>query len=333
LSFDRRYFSRQLVLEGFGAKAQRRLARSHVLVSGLGGTGTVAALNLAIAGVGRLSLLDRDVISTENLHRQPMYTLADVGMSKAEVAAQFLLQRVPGLNVDYHTDSLERGNATRLLGDADLALDCLDNMEARHALNGACVSSEVPLVHTGGIGWEASAAVFWSPKSACLECLIPTGGDEGLSSCEEVGVLGAVTSYAASVGALESLKLLAGAPSWLTGRMLYFDGRTGESQVVTLERRESCETCGSGSRGRSSEQVVQLCGKGEFYVNRAFPSRSFVALSKKLRDEARAMGDSIILVRRGGAEVSLFRSGGALVKGAPSPEEARAILKGLTATG
>ncbi|MDA4132880.1 MAG: ThiF family adenylyltransferase, partial [Thaumarchaeota archaeon] len=100
MSFDRRYFSRQLVLEGFGAKAQRRLARSHVLVSGLGGTGTVAALNLAIAGVGRLSLLDRDVISTENLHRQPMYTLADVGMSKAEVAAQFLLQRVPGLNVD-----------------------------------------------------------------------------------------------------------------------------------------------------------------------------------------------------------------------------------------
>jgi molybdopterin/thiamine biosynthesis adenylyltransferase len=330
LSFDRRYFSRQLVLDGFGAKAQKRLAGSHTLVAGLGGTGCVAAVNLALAGVGRLSLLDRDVVSVENLHRQPIYTNADVGMSKAEVAARFLSERAPGLKVDYHTESLDRSNASRLLGAADLALDCLDNMEARHALNEACVKRQVPLVHTGGIGWEASAAVFWSPKGACLECLVPAAADERLSSCEEVGVLGAVTSYAASVGALEAVKLLAGIPSSLVGRMLYYDGRTGDSRVVDLERRENCGVCGSGSRpAGGGGRVVQLCGDGEFYVSRAFPSRSFPALVRRLRGDARVMGDSIILVEHGRAEASLFRGGGALVKGVSTEEEAKEVLRDL----
>jgi molybdopterin/thiamine biosynthesis adenylyltransferase len=331
LSFDRRYFSRQLVLDGFGAKAQKRLAGSHALVAGLGGTGCVAAVNVALAGVGHLSLLDRDVVSVENLHRQPIYTNADVGMSKAEVAARFLSERAPRLKVDYHTESLDRSNAFRLLGGADLALDCLDNMEARHALNEACVRRQVPLVHTGGIGWEASAAVFWSPRAACLECLVPAAADEQeLPSCEEVGVLGAVTSYAASVGALEAVKLLAGIPPSLAGRMLFFDGRTGDSRVVDLEKRESCGVCGSGSRPPGGGgRVVQLCGDGEFYVSRAFPSRSFSVLARKLRADARAMGDSIILIAHGRAEVSLFRGGGALVKGVSSGDEAREILRDL----
>ena len=240
-------------------------------MAGLGGTGSVAAVNLALAGVGHISLLDRDVVSLENLHRQPVYTLADVGMSKAEVAAGFLSTRVPGLKVDYHTDNLERRNASRLLGDADLAIDCLDNMEARHALNEACVGAGVPMVYTGGVGWDASAAVFWSPRGACLECLIPSGAAEELPSCEEVGVMGAVTSYAASVGALEAVKTLAGVPSSLVGRMLYYDGREGESRLITLKRRESCGVCGSGSEHVAARPVVQLCGKEEFYVARAFP--------------------------------------------------------------
>jgi len=329
LSFDRRYFSRQLVLEGFGEGAQRRLASSRVLVAGLGGTGSVAAVNLALAGVGHLSLLDRDVVSVENLHRQPIYTIADVGMSKAEIAARFLSERVPRLKVDYHTDNLERRNASRLLGDSDLSIDCLDNMDARHALNEACVRTEVPMVHTGGIGWDASAAVFWSPRAACLECLVPSGTAGALPSCEEVGVIGPVTSYAASVGALEAVKLLARVPSSLVGKMLYYDGRKGESRTITLERRKSCAVCGSGSKHRAGRSVVQLCGKGEFYVGEAFPPRSFAELGQRLRGEARAMGDSLILVGRGRTDVSLFKSGGALVKGASSPEEARKILSDL----
>src|SRR5208283_2185202 len=154
LSFDERYFARQLVLDGFGRRAQARLAESSALIAGLGGTGSVMAVNLALAGVGEMTLIDRDVVSLENLHRQPIYSLSDVGKSKAEVAAGFIAARVPGVKVRYRAESIDDLNSLDILGGSDVGVDCLDNMPARLALNSACVKRELPLVHTGGIGWE-----------------------------------------------------------------------------------------------------------------------------------------------------------------------------------
>ena len=270
MTFDRRYFSRQLVLSDFGAPAQKRLAGSRVLVGGLGGTGSVVATNLCLAGVGSLSLVDRDVVSIENLHRQPIYSLKDVGMAKAEVAAGYLSQRVNGLSVDYSTESLDRNNASKLLDDVDVAVDCFDGMEARLALNAACAAKGVPMVHTGAVGWEASVAAFKASQGACLECVFPEA-DTRLPSCEEVGVLGAVTSLAGSLGALEAIKLLAGKPSSLLGKMLYFDGKSFEFRLVDLQKRSDCGACGSGAQRSTREAAVRLCGDEEFYFTRGLP--------------------------------------------------------------
>jgi len=329
LSYDRRYFSRQLALEGFGGEGQARLAGSHAVVVGLGGTGSSVAVNLAIGGVGRLTLVDRDVVSAENLHRQPTYTLADVGMSKAEVVSRYLRERVPGLRVDYHAASLGTGNAPRLIRDAEMAVDCLDNFAGRYALNAACVEQGIPMLHTGGMGWEASAGVFWSPRTACFECVFPGARDEDYPACEDVGVLGALTSYIGSVGSIEVVKILSGMESGLLGAMLVFDGRRMESHTVRFERRPGCGACGSGRHPRRERRVVELCGGNELYVSDAFPPRSFGRLARSLAERTKRMGDSILVARVGDLEVSLFRSGGMLVKGSSSPEDARRISSAL----
>ncbi len=322
---DGRYFSRQLVLNGFGASAQKRLARSRVLVAGLGGTGCIVATDLSLAGVGHMTIVDRDVVSVENLHRQPIYSNEDLGIAKAEVAAGYLSERGKGLTVDYSTENLGRDNASSFLDGVDLAVDCLDGMDARLALNAACATKGIPMVHTGAIGWEASVAVLWASRGACLECVFPVV-DTQLPTCEEVGVLGAVTSVAGSLGALEAVKLLARVPSSLLGRMLYFDGRTFDFRVVDLQKRSDCAACGSGIRRVTRDVTVRLCGVGEYYLTRAFSPGSFTSLSRRLGASAIAMGDSVILLRQGRIELSLFRTGNALVKGARSAEEASDAL-------
>ncbi len=328
MSFDRQYFSRQLSLDGFGAAAQRRLARSHVVVAGLGGTGSVVATNLCLAGVGRMTLVDRDVVSTENLHRQPAYSLGDVGKAKAEVMSDFLLSRNRATRVDYHVDSLDRENAKRLVSTADVAVDCLDNLPARLALNGACVERSVPLVHTGAAGWDASMGAFWSPRSACLECLFPSAAEDPMPSCEEAGILGAIASQVASAGSLEALKILARLPPSYVGRMMFLDARTGETRTISIAKRPDCGACGRSPSPTKEPSLVQLCGGREFYVARAFNPRSFTKITRSFGGAVR-LGESVATARLGQLNISLFKSGGMLVKGASSPQDVDRALREL----
>lgn len=328
MSFDRRYFSRQLSLDGFGPLAQRRLAGSRALVAGLGGTGSVVATQLALAGVGHLTLVDRDVVSTENLHRQPIYSLADVGMAKAEAAAAFLRERVPGVKIEFDVDSLDDLNSHRVLGRADLAADCLDNLPSRLALNRACVEKGIPLVHTGATGWDASSGTFWAPRSACLECLFPAGTHDPVPSCEEAGALASITSESGSAGSLEAIKILAGLPPSLIGKVVFFDGRTGESRTVAVAKRPDCGACGRSPSPPKEYAPIQLCGGSEFYVARAFEPRSFTKVVRSLGG-GRLLGDSVAMVRVGALSISLFKSGGVLVKGASSREEVQRALAAL----
>ena len=304
------------------------------------------AVHLALAGVGELTLVDRDVVSRENLHRQPVYALSDIGKSKAEVAAGFLSDRVPGLRARYRAESIDDESASEILRGSDLAVDCLDNMAARRALNSACVGAQVPLVHTGGIGWEVSEAVFWSPGTACLECLFPRGPDgaspldaDALPSCEQVGALGAVTGLVASLGAIDAIKLLIGEQPASLGKMLVWDGRSGESQIVRIKRRAECGACGKSAPGRSRREaprkghgaVIELCGGKEFYIRGAFPPGSFPMLGMGSGGRRTKMGESIIQATVGDAEVSLFRTGGVLVKGVSSADEARRVARAVGA--
>ncbi|MDA4122247.1 MAG: HesA/MoeB/ThiF family protein [Thaumarchaeota archaeon] len=347
MSIDDRYFARQLVLDGFGRSSQERLARSKVLIAGLGGTGSLMAVHLALAGVGRLTLVDRDVVSFENLHRQPIYAMDDVGKSKAEVAAKFVSDRVPRLKVAYRTESIDQRNSLDLLGNADLAVDCLDSMDGRRALNSSCVERKKPFVHTGAIGWEVSEAVLWPGRTACFECLFPpvaqTHGEyEDLPSCDQVGTLGPVVAMAASLGATDAIKVLATQERVTLGRMTVWDGRSGEIHRVDIKRRSDCAACGTHSAravknpqsqiGKS--RVIELCGGREYYVTNILSPAHFADAGRRfLARGAEMRGESIVHIRVGEVEVSLFRAGGAVVRGVPSAREAAKVIKELGLEG
>jgi molybdopterin/thiamine biosynthesis adenylyltransferase len=299
---------------------------------GLGGTGCSVATNLALAGVGRLSLLDRDIVSLENLHRQPIYSLADVGTSKAETAARFLEARSPYLKIRYSAESLDAANSEGFLKDVDIAVDCLDNVESRLALNRACARKRIPMLYTGSIGWEGALGLFLSPRTACLECLIPRSRQE-LPSCEEVGVLGASTSVIGSLAALEAVAWLIKGKSPLLGKLLVYDFDRLSSNTIPVQKRASCMTCGSlapssGVR-RSSRKTITLCGAGEYYLPRAYDSASYERILVEAPQGVRIQrrGSSVALAKLpNGVTLALFRRGAVLIRGAGSAREAEQLL-------
>lgn len=333
-------FDRQVPLADFGRRGQLSLSRSRAVVVGLGGTGCSAALNLGLAGVGNLVLIDRDVISVENLHRQALYSPQDVGRSKAEVASAFIAGRTSA-TVEFHALSIDGSNASSLLRGADIVLDCLDNFAARYSVNRACVDGRIPMVHTGSLGWEGSVAVFKSPETACLECLFHDVDDGSLPTCETAGALGATTSTIGSLGAVQAIRLLSGARSPLLGRILVEDFRSAESRSVAVAKRSDCQACGTTKRRKitaRARSIVSLCGDGEYYHSGAYGANGLARIELALSRPAGSrqagvsaverLGTSLIRLRfRGWEEASLFKGGGILVRGVHSKERATAIVR------
>ena len=332
---DRKYFSRQIALSNLGTRGQAKLARTTALVVGLGGTGCVASVLLALSGVGKLILVDRDIVTLENLHRQPVYSRNDIGKAKAEVCASFIEERAPPTKVEYRAQIVDSSNIGELVQSADVAVDCLDNLESRHALNSSCVKEGIPLVHTGALGWEGSVAVFRTPDTACLECMLPPGNPDELARCEEVGVLGASTSTIGSLGALEAIKLAAGIVSPLIGKILVIDFLTDEQHAASVAKRRSCAACGDGKQKERDSRLITLCGSGEYYWPNAYGPSEFPLIARSLTRSipVKRMGDSLILARLGGSEIALFRRGGVLIRGAGSEEHARTMAMSLLQAG
>ncbi|MBI3023989.1 MAG: HesA/MoeB/ThiF family protein [Thaumarchaeota archaeon] len=328
---DRKYFSRQVALSDLGTRGQAKLAETTALVVGLGGTGCVASVLLALSGVGKLILVDRDIVTFENLHRQPVYSRNDMGKAKAEVCASFIENRAPSTKVEYEAQILDGSNAGELVRAADIALDCLDNLGGRQVLNRSCVEEGVPLVHTGALGWEGSVAVFKSPDTACLECLLPPGSADELARCEDVGVLGTTTSTIGSLGALEAIKLAADMTSPLIGKILVIDFLAAEQHTAIIAKRRACAACGDGQQEERESRLITLCGSGEYYWPKAFGPSEFPVIAKSLPDSVivKKMGASVILARVDSSQIALFRGGGVLIRGVSSEKQARAMAAAL----
>ncbi|HUR61276.1 MAG TPA: HesA/MoeB/ThiF family protein [Candidatus Thermoplasmatota archaeon] len=240
--------SRQLPLTG--EAGQDRLRRGRVLLVGLGGLGCPAAWYLAGAGVGTLALMDFDRVEESNLHRQPLYALADVGRPKVEAARDRLMRLDPTLQVTLHPSSFTAG---RSVAGHDVVLSCTDDVEAQYALSDACQKARVPLVHAAVSAWEGELAVFM-PGGPCLRCLRPTPA--AAPSCAEEGVLGPVPGVMGTMQALEAVKLLLTEPGASArnpadpagaarapaeGRLLLWDARSQSFDGVALKRVDGCK--------------------------------------------------------------------------------------------
>jgi adenylyltransferase/sulfurtransferase len=237
-------YGRQILLDGVDIAGQQRLAESRILILGLGGLGSPAALYLAGAGVGELILVDDDVVEISNLQRQIIHTTAEAGAPKAESAAR----RIADLNPEVATrpvdQRLDEAALAAEVAGADLVLDCSDNFPTRFAVNRACAAAGRPLVSGAAIRLEGQVAVFdHRAGGPCYRCLYREEGPEA-ERCSEAGVLGPAVGIVGSWQAAEALKLLLGVGSPLTGRLLMLDLAAGDCRTLSLRADPACPVCG-----------------------------------------------------------------------------------------
>lgn len=249
--WSRRY-ARQVVLKGFGAEAQQRLLSARVCVVGVGGLGSPAAMYLAAAGVGQLTLVDEDVVDESNLHRQLLFTTPDVGQPKLEVAAAHLRAINPDVQVVLHSSRLNAENAAALTRDHDVVLDATDNFPTRYALNDACLAHGIPLVYGSVARFEGQVSVFAAAGGPCYRCLFPEMPAPGtVPTCAEEGVLGVVPGIVGLMQATEVIKLITQIGEPLVGQLLLLDLLTHDQQRIGIARRAACSACGSAARTTS----------------------------------------------------------------------------------
>jgi len=236
-------YARHIVLPEVGEEGQRRLKHAAVLVVGVGGLGSPAALYLAAAGVGRLGLVDGDVVDESNLQRQVLYATAEVGEPKA-LAAQRRLQALnPHIQVEAYPQRLTAANAWRLSEPYDIIVDGTDNFAARYLLNDVAVLQNKPFVYGSIARFEGQVSVFYAAEGPCYRCIFPQP-PKHRASCAQNGVLGALPGVIGTLEATEALKLILGIGHPLIGKLLLYDALAMSFDVIQLRKNPQCRVCG-----------------------------------------------------------------------------------------
>ena len=236
-------YSRQILLEDIAIEGQKKLLESRVLVVGLGGLGTPAALYLAGAGVGTLVLADDDDVHLSNLQRQILFTTDDINQPKARITRQRLNQLNPDIELIALQQRLAGENLQHEVALADVVLDCTDNMATRQAINAACVTHNTPLITASAVGFGGQMMVLTPPwAQGCYRCLWPDD-TEPERNCRTAGILGPVVGVMGTLQALEAIKLLSDMETERNTLRL-FDARSGGWRHLALHRARHCPVCG-----------------------------------------------------------------------------------------
>jgi molybdopterin/thiamine biosynthesis adenylyltransferase/rhodanese-related sulfurtransferase len=235
-------YSRQLLLKEIGAKGQAALARARVLIVGLGGLGSPVMQYLAGAGVGCLGLVDADALDASNLHRQPIYSLRDVGGPKVDLARVAVAEINPSVRVETHAARLDADNALDLIRSYDIVVDCSDNFRTKFLISDAAVLAHKPAVFASVYQYEGQLQVYKpDPRHACLRCLWPDAVADGVvGNCAEAGVLGPVPGAFGTLQAMLCLKILLQMSGQLEGELLLLDFTNFTSLKLKAPRRAEC---------------------------------------------------------------------------------------------
>jgi len=238
-------YSRHLLLEEVSEAGQHKLKQAKVLIIGMGGLGSPAALYLAAAGIGHLVLNDFDEIEVSNLQRQITYQSSDIGDSKVEITKQRLQQLNPDIKVRSINKQMPELQLSMELTMADLVLDCTDNMATRQMINKACVDAKVPLIVGAAIRLEGQLMFFDHSQadSSCYHCLFPSSEEQTLN-CSNSGIIGPVVGTIGTLQALEAIKYFVGLPSGIKNKLKLFDGKTLDWQTFAINKEPQCSVCG-----------------------------------------------------------------------------------------
>jgi molybdopterin/thiamine biosynthesis adenylyltransferase len=238
-------YSRHILLDQIGIEGQQRLLASHALVIGAGGLGSPAAMYLASAGVGHITIVDDDTVDLTNLQRQIAHTTASVGQSKVASARRTMAQINPDIAITALAERIDEPRLAQLVAAADVVLDCTDNFSTRHAINRACVAQRTPLVSGAAIRFDGQVSVF-DPRSGdqpCYACLFPSDQQFEDVACASMGVFAPLVGVIGAMQAAEALKLLLGVGQSLAGHLLMLDGLAMEWTSIAVARDGHCTVC------------------------------------------------------------------------------------------
>ncbi|MEO5773206.1 MAG: HesA/MoeB/ThiF family protein [Sphingomicrobium sp.] len=236
-------YARQIVLPQIGGVGQRRLKAARVALIGAGGIGSAVIPALAGAGVGRLTIIDDDVVDLTNLHRQPIFAEADAGGPKAELAAEFVGRLNQHVMVSAVQARIDGGNATELLSGHDLVIDGSDNFATRLAVSNACVGLGVPLLSAAAVQFQGQVALF--QMRPCYRCFVGDAFDaDDCDSCAEQGVVGALTATVGAFAALMAINSIVGVGADLAGKLHLFDGMALNWRTIRIPADPNCRACG-----------------------------------------------------------------------------------------
>lgn len=344
---DMQRYSRQIMLEEIGFVGMEKLRRAKICVVGVGGIGNPIVTQLAAMGVGKLKIVDRDVVEISNLHRQHLYNEADIGKVKVEVAAERLKKINHHVQIEAVPLSITRYTAESIVKGMDIIIDALDTVDARYALNDACIKYNIPFIYAGALGMLGSVCTILPNISACLRCMFPSLAEEDMPTCSTEGVHPSILYLVAGIQVSEAVKIVTGQQPTLVNKLLYIDLNELSFDKIQMFRHEICPSCGLRRESKKEELALQaeliieeLCGRdrgkrtyivtpsstlpGSINLTEIVKNAELLGYDVKMRGN---LGITAISTNSNKLSISFLTSGAATIVGAKNEGDALSIYK------
>ena len=333
-------YSRQVMLQEIGYQGQLKLKQSRVCVVGVGGLGNPITTRLAAMGVGKIRIVDRDVIELSNLHRQTMFDEDDVGQVKVETAAKKLRKLNNDIIIEELPVSINDYTALDAVDGCDVVIDALDSVNARYSLNRACIEKKIPFVTGAAVGVTGQTFTIVPNESACYYCLFPALDEDSMPTCSIEGVHPSILSIIGGIEVSEAVKIITGKKPSLQDKVLHVDLENLIFNFTKVSRVEECSVCGSGKKQeKAKEELIleELCGRNKGKRTFSITPTYFVDLNvdkitsvgKEKGFTVENLGDLGISLRTNELSVSFMKRGSGVIVGAKTEEEAISLYKSL----
>ena len=339
---DLQRYSRQIMLDEIGFVGLEKLRKARVCVVGLGGIGNPVVTQLTAMGIGKLKIVDRDIIEISNLHRQHLYTENDIGRVKVEAAKEKLQQINSGVEIEALPNSVTKYTAESIVKGFDIVVDALDSIDARYALNDACIKLNIPLIYAGALGMLGSICTIIPNKTACLRCIFPALAEDDMPTCSTEGVHPSILYLVGGIQVSEVVKIILGENPTLENKLLYIDLNDLSLEKVSVSRQKECPSCGIKRIDRSQLEsqdliIEELCGrdrgKRTYTVSPAQISSSLNLIgieksAERLGYTIKTKGELGLTIMSSNSDnlsISFLTSGAATIVGAKSEDEALSI--------
>jgi len=331
-------YSRQVMLEEIGYQGQLKLKQAKVCVVGVGGLGNPITARLAAMGVGKIRIVDRDVIELSNLHRQTMFNEDDVGQVKVETAAKKLRKLNPGIIIEELPVSINDYTAFDAVDGCDVVIDALDSVNARYSLNKACIEKKIPFVTGAAVGVTGQSFTILPNESACYHCLFPALDEDSMPTCSIEGVHPSILSIIGGIEVSEAVKIITGKEPSLKDKVLHVDLENLIFNFTKVSKVEECSVCGSGRKQEKiKEELIleELCGRNKgkrtFSITPTYPVELNVdqvtSTAKDRKFTVENLGELGLSLRTNELSVSFMKSGSAVIVGTKDEKDAIALYK------